>query len=126
MSGVLPFLRKPEDDLKRHGRLPGHAKALALELACRYRGLNQREIDGHFGNLSSMAVCMARRRFRHDHAQENPALQESSAKLKRMIVTGDSIEYLESDADTPIEDPFGSPSVCLVEIDGGFEENGVP
>ena len=89
LFGVLPLLRKPAADLKRHGRLPGHAKALALELACRYSGPNQRETGRHFGNLSSMAACTARWRFREDQAQENPALQKTLAKLERMIRSED-------------------------------------
>ncbi len=44
-----------------------------------------------------MAVCMVRRRFREDQAQENPALQRTLAKLERTIRSEDQTEYLESD-----------------------------
>ena len=52
------------EDLRRHGRSAGPAKAVALELACRLTDLNQRQIGAHYGGITSMAVSMARRRFR--------------------------------------------------------------
>jgi len=76
-------------DLRRHGRRAGEAKAVALELACRHTGLNQREIGSHYGDITSMAVCMARRRFREDQAGENPALQKMLAKLEQVIAGSD-------------------------------------
>ena len=75
--------------LKQHGRRAGEAKALALELACRHTGLNQREIGRHYGNITSMAVCMARRRFREHQARDNPTLQKTLAKLEQNIITED-------------------------------------
>ncbi len=59
--------------LQQHGRRAGEAKAVALELACRHTGLNQRQIGLHYGKITSMAVCMARRRFCEDQAQQYPA-----------------------------------------------------
>jgi len=75
--------------LQHHGRRAGEAKALALELACRHTGLNQREIGRHYGNITSMAVCMARRRFREHQARDNPRLQKTLAKLEQDIITED-------------------------------------
>ena len=63
------------EDLRRHGRRAGAAKAVALELACRLTELNQRQIGDHYGGITSMAVCMARRRFREDAAPEHAELR---------------------------------------------------
>ena len=72
--------------LQQHGQRAGEAKAVALELACRHTGLNQRQIGRHYGNITSMAVCMARRRFREDQAQQHPALQKMLARLEEEIL----------------------------------------
>lgn len=72
--------------LRRHGGRAGEGKAVALELACRHTGLNQRQIGRHYGNITSMAVCMARRRFREDQAQQDPALQKRLARLEEEIL----------------------------------------
>ncbi len=74
-------------DLGRHGRRAGPAKMVAIELACRLTTLNQRQIGGHFGGITSMAVCMARRRL---EAADRPALAaaETLAKLQRRLVMG--------------------------------------
>ena len=55
------------------GSTAGEAKAVALELACRHAGLNQRQIGRHYGKITSLAVCMPRSRFRADQAQQYPA-----------------------------------------------------
>jgi len=73
-------------DLQQHGRRAGPAKAVALELACRHTVLNQRQIGQHFGKITSMAVCMARRRFREDQASQDPALQQTLARLQEEIL----------------------------------------
>jgi hypothetical protein len=74
--------------LREHGRRAGEAKAVALELACRHSGLNQREIGRHYGQITSMAVCMARRRFREDQAEPDRALPERLARLEEEILGG--------------------------------------
>jgi REP-associated tyrosine transposase len=74
--------------LRQHGRRAGEAKAVALELACRHTGLNQRQIGQHYGKITSMAVCMARRRFREDQAGQHPALQKRLARLEKKILAG--------------------------------------
>ena len=48
--------------------------------------MNQREIGRHYGNITSMAVCMARRRFREHQARDNPRLQKTLAKLEQNIM----------------------------------------
>ena len=74
-------------ELRRHGNRAGEPKALALELACRHSGLTQREIGWYFGNISSMAVCMSRRRFREGHEPQanQVALEKTLATLERAI-----------------------------------------
>ena len=72
--------------LRRHGGRAGEAKAVALELACRHTGLNQRQIGRHYGKITSMAVCMARRRFREDQAQQDPALRKRLARLEEELL----------------------------------------
>jgi REP element-mobilizing transposase RayT len=74
------------EDLQRHGRRAGEAKAFAMELACRFTGLNQRQIGEHYGNVTSMAVCMARRRFREDDHPEKDRLRRLLSKLERRIL----------------------------------------
>ncbi len=73
-------------DLQSHGRRAGEGKAVALELACRHTGLNQRQIGRRYGGITSMAVCMARRRFREERAGENRALQRRLVKLERILL----------------------------------------
>lgn len=79
------------------GSTAAEAKAVALELAYRHTGLNQRQIGRHYGNITSMAVCMARRRFRKDQAERDPALQKRLARLEKEILAESQLEYLESD-----------------------------
>ena len=75
------------ETLKCHGRRAGEAKALAMELACRHSGLNQRQIGRHYGKISSMAVCMSRRRFREDQVRDDPSLQKRLAELEQRVLT---------------------------------------
>jgi REP element-mobilizing transposase RayT len=53
-------------DLRMHGSRAGKAKQVALELACCLSGLTQRQIGKYYGGITSMAVCMARRKVRQD------------------------------------------------------------
>jgi putative transposase len=52
------------EDLKRHGRAVGEAKAVAVELAVRLSGRTKRAIGAHYGNISGQAVSMIRRRLK--------------------------------------------------------------
>jgi putative transposase len=71
--------------LRRHGRRAGVAKAMAMELACRLTELNQRQIGAHYGGVTSMAVCMARRRFR-EGAQSAASLRARFAELEAVVL----------------------------------------
>jgi hypothetical protein len=75
--------------LRQHGRRAGEAKAVALELACRHTDLNQRQIGRHFGNITSMAVSMARRRFREPQSRENASLRKRLQQLEADLVGSD-------------------------------------
>jgi len=70
------------EDLRCHGRRAGGAKALAIELACRLTDLNQRQIGVHYGGITSMAVCMARRRFRPEAAGAHVAIQRRLGEIE--------------------------------------------
>jgi len=73
------------EDLRCHGRRAGGAKALAIELACRLTDLNQRQIGVHYGGITSMAVCMARRRFRQEAARGHAALQRRLGEIEERL-----------------------------------------
>lgn len=51
-------------DLKTHGRRSGDAKFVAVELACRLTGMNQRAVGVHYGGITSAAVSTIRRKIR--------------------------------------------------------------
>jgi len=69
-------------DLQAHGHHAGEAKVLAVELACRLTGLTQRAIGGHYGRISSSAVCAIHRKVRlGDHAVA-PALESLLPQLQ--------------------------------------------
>ena len=76
------------EDLLRHGRRAGEAKAVALELACRLTDLNQHQIGGHYGGITSMAVCMAPRRCRPDAAHEHAELHRRLEELLSSLIEG--------------------------------------
>jgi hypothetical protein len=76
------------ENLRKHGRRAGVAKAVAIELACRLTDLNQRQIGAHYGGITSMAVCMARRRFREDPAFGHAELQGRLDQLIAKLVDG--------------------------------------
>jgi putative transposase len=75
------------DDLRRHGHRAGPAKTVAIELACRLTMLNQREIGERFGGITSMAVCMARRRLASADRADAAASLATVAKLERKLVS---------------------------------------
>ena len=50
--------------LQRHGHCAGEAKRVAIELACRLSGLNQREVGGAYGGIGGGAVSHQRRMLR--------------------------------------------------------------
>lgn len=58
-----------EGQLKAHGHVAGKAKVMALELAVRLSGLNQREIGKRYGGIGSSAVAMARRKLTQDETE---------------------------------------------------------
>lgn len=67
------------EHLKAHGHRAGEAKVMAVELAVRLSGLNQREIGRHYGGIGSSAVAMIRRKARRAGApfeRRLAALQE--------------------------------------------------
>ena len=52
------------EQLQSHGHRGGMAKYTAVELACRLTGLTQRDVGQHYGNISSAAVSIIRRKIR--------------------------------------------------------------
>jgi len=74
------------EHLTQHGHRAGLPKAVALELACRLTDLNQREIGQHYGGITSMAVCMARRRLQEDARYTNPAMRRRIANIETALV----------------------------------------
>jgi hypothetical protein len=71
--------------LTQHGHRAGPAKAVALDLACRLTDSNQREIGGYYGGITSMAVCMARRRLEQDPRYTNPAMRGRIAAIEAAL-----------------------------------------
>jgi len=88
MAAVASEYNIAAADLQRHGRRAGPAKMVAIELACRLTTFNQRQIGGHFGGITSMAVCMARRRLETTGRPDVEALRETLARLQRKLVNG--------------------------------------
>jgi putative transposase len=75
-------------DLQRHGHSAGPAKTIAIELACRLTTLNQRQIGGHFGGITSMAVCMARRRLQATGQADVEPLLRTVTRLQQRLLSG--------------------------------------
>jgi len=73
------------EQLTQHGRRAGPAKAVALDLACRLTDFNQREIGEYYGGITSMAVCMARRRLQEDPRYTNPAMRRRIAAIEAAL-----------------------------------------
>jgi len=71
------------EDLQSHGHHAGEAKVLAVELACRLTGLTQRAIGGHYGRISSSAVCAIHRKVREGEHAVEPALESLLAQLTK-------------------------------------------
>jgi len=72
--------------LRQHGRRAGEAKAFAIELACRLTDWNQRQLGAYYGGITSMAVCMARRRFREEGTPGHQDLRARLAKLENAVL----------------------------------------
>jgi REP element-mobilizing transposase RayT len=53
-----------EAKLQLHGKRAGDARRLAIELACRLSGLNQREVGECYGGIRTQAVSRIRRQIR--------------------------------------------------------------
>jgi REP element-mobilizing transposase RayT len=75
-------------ELRRHGRHAGEAKAVAMELACRLTELNQRQIGTHYGGITSMAVCMSRRRFRETADPKYANVRRRCGEIQRLLTDG--------------------------------------
>jgi len=58
---------------------------VALDLACRLTDFSQREIGQHYGAITSMAVCMARRRLKEDPRYTNPAMRRRIANIEAAL-----------------------------------------
>jgi putative transposase len=74
------------DELQQHGRRAGVAKAVAIELACRLSTLNQRQIGQQMGGITSMAVCMARRRLETSDQPAVVAARETVVHLEEKLL----------------------------------------
>jgi putative transposase len=81
VAAVADHYGSTADELRRHGRRAGVAKAVAIELACRLTMLNQRQIGQQFGGITSMAVCMARHRL---EASDRPSVAAARQVLVRL------------------------------------------
>jgi hypothetical protein len=66
--------------LRVHGHRAGEGKRVALELAARYSGETMRHVGAHYGQMTSSAEAMARRRVR----EGGPALHKRIAFLAEL------------------------------------------
>ena len=75
------------EHLQAHGHHAGEAKVVAVELACRLTGLTLRNVGGHYGRISSSAVCAIHRKVRNgDYAVESvlePLLRKLQSATRR-------------------------------------------
>ena len=70
------------ETLQAHGHHAGEAKVVAVELACRLTGLTQRAIGGHYGRISSSAVCAIHRKVREGDYALGPVLEALLGQLQ--------------------------------------------
>jgi hypothetical protein len=70
------------EDLQAHGHHAGEAKVVAVELACRLTGLTLRAVGGHYGRISSSAVCAIHRKVRNGDYEVQSALEPLLRKLQ--------------------------------------------
>jgi anti-sigma28 factor (negative regulator of flagellin synthesis) len=71
-------------DLPEHGRRVGTAKYVAVELACRLTGMNQRAVGSHYGGISSAAVSTIRRKIREGKYDVAPVVEELLAQIRNI------------------------------------------
>ncbi len=86
-AAVAKRYRVDVEDLQAHGHHAGEAKVVAVELACRLTGLTLRAVGGHYGRISSSAVCAIHRKVRNgDYAVESvlePLLRKLQSSSRR-------------------------------------------
>jgi REP element-mobilizing transposase RayT len=81
-AAVARRYRTSPEDLQTHGHHAGEAKVVAVELACRLAGLNQRAIGRHYGRISSSAVCAVHRKVRRGEHAVGPVVE---AMLRQLL-----------------------------------------
>ena len=86
-AAVAKRYRVDVEDLQAHGHHAGEAKVVAVELACRLTGLTLCAVGGHYGRISSSAVCAIHRKVRNgDYAVESvlePLLRKLQSSSRR-------------------------------------------
>lgn len=84
---VCDFYQVELDILKRRSRNAGRAKRAAIELACRFSGLSQREIGQHYGGIRCQSVSKIRRQIRELNGSEDE-VKEFLKIMKTLQVSG--------------------------------------
>jgi len=77
------------ESLHRHGRSTGIAKALAVDLCCRFSGKTQRDVARHFGYKTDAGVTNLRRMLERT-LSEDAELDRLWLKLKRHLLNHSS------------------------------------
>ncbi len=70
-------------DLSEHGHRVGTAKFVAVELACRLTGMNQRAVGSHYGGISSAAVSTIRRKVREGKYDVASVVEELLTRIRK-------------------------------------------
>lgn len=83
-KGVQDSFGITGEELRRHGRRAGLAKAVAVELCCRLTGRSQREVSRHFGYGSESAAGKQRRLIRARLADDD-GLAGKMARIEAAI-----------------------------------------
>jgi REP element-mobilizing transposase RayT len=69
------------EQLHMHGHRGGLAKFAAVELACRLTGLTQRDVGQRYGNITSAAVSIIRRKVRSGQYPLSAVLERLQKKI---------------------------------------------
>jgi hypothetical protein len=72
-------------ELQAHGHHAGEAKVVAVELACRLTGLTLRAIGGHYGEISSSAVCAIHRKVQKGVHDVDSIVEPLQARLQTAV-----------------------------------------
>ena len=75
--------------LRRHGRIAGEPKTVALELACRAGGLTNREAGRTFGGMTGAAVGTQRRNLLARMAADAALREHFDGLVQRVLAEGE-------------------------------------